>query len=58
MAICFSPSDFARISFHFEVLKALRTTKLKDLAVVTGKHHTVARVNIAGTEVALLNPHI
>ena len=52
------PAHFPRVSLHLEVLKALRTTKLKNFAVVSCEHHAVPWVNVAGTEVALLYPHI
>jgi hypothetical protein len=52
------PADFSGVALHFEVLKTLRTTEFKHFAVVAGEHRPVAWVNIAGTEVALLYPHI
>jgi len=34
-----------------------RTTKTKDLAVVTNEHHSVSGVDGRGTKVALVNTH-
>jgi hypothetical protein len=58
VTVGFGPSNLARVSFHFEVFETFRPTELKNFAVVTGEHHSMAWINIAGTEVTLLNAHI
>ena len=52
------PAYFPRVSLHLEVLETLRPAKLKNFAVISCEHHAVPWVNVAGAEVALLNPHI
>jgi len=57
VAVGFGPFDFARVSLEFEVFEAFGTAELEDLAVIADEGITVSWENVAGAEVALLNPH-
>jgi hypothetical protein len=58
MAISLRPFDFSGIALEFEVFEAFGTAELEYFAVIADEGVPMPREDVAGAEVALLDPHL
>jgi hypothetical protein len=57
LPVCLRPSNFARITLHFEIFVTLAPAKIENRGIISYKGDAVAGIDTTRAEPAFLNSH-